>query len=359
MRARAVQPMLHPLFWAFPFCFTLAPANGCEVPPPEAPQPPVSIGAVHASQDGVITGLQDQVLSRSISQEDEPAGAGAEFPSGRLGEAWHGAYINLQPSHWPSYNSQTAEESFLGSGFYKLPQSVFGGGMQVGAFGGEDLLRTSYRLSSPSPGTLLGTNASSHSYIFGGYILYNFNKYYLMNTISIFDGTIEQTGSAFANGSSSFGAHGFVNTAVAGHVFDLNGTARSLQMDVRGGLLYSNAYGDPFSDRDGQIFHSSTDEWTASLSLTLFRDLALPGDETVRPYVKAGLKEQLGYSNRLEESVEGADATYRFGQSGTLGSAEIGLDYVRSNVTFTGGLYGEAATDRSSLGGRLGAKLAF
>jgi hypothetical protein len=361
MRARAVQLVSCALLGVLPVCAAVVPARGCEDPPPvvqPVARPAVDTGILGAGQRGVVTGFQDQVLSRSASREAAPGGAGAGFPTGRLGESWHGAYIDLQPSPWPGYKSQTSEASALASGYYNVPQSVFGGSVQAGVFGGESWVRASFRPASPSLATAAATKASNSSSLFGGYVLYSSGRDYAMNTVSVFEGTTAQTGAPFA-GSSAYGTHGFVDTAVAGHVFDVSGAARSLKLDVRGGLLYSAAHGDPFSDNAGQRFRSSTGEWTASVSATLFRDIAIWGDETLRPYVKAGLKEQLGYSNKVEVSYQGAVDTYRFGQSPTLGNAEIGFDYIRSNVTVTGAVYGEMASGQSSLGGRLWAKFAF
>ncbi len=247
----------------------------------------------------------------------------------------------------------------MGSVSYKFPQSVAGGSVQTGAFGGENWVSISYKASSSSPGKFSGTRQSNNSYVAGGYVLYSFGASYAMNTVAIFDGQTGQRGTAFAGGSSSYGTHGFANTSVAGHVFNLDGTATPLKVDVRGGLLYSDAQGGSFSDAIGEVLRPSTEEWTASLSAMLFRDLTLSGGDTVRPYVKAGLKEQLAYSNTVEDSFRGKLTTYSFSQAGTFGGAEIGLDYSFSNVTVTGAVYGETAADQSSLGGRLGAKFAF
>ena len=149
------------------------------------------------------------------------------------------------------------------------------------------------------------------------------------------------------------------DTAVAGHVFALSEAANPLKADVRAGLLYSDARGGSFSNAIGEGLRASEQETAASLSAMLFRDIGLSGGETVRPYVKAGVKEQLAYSNKVEDSLNGKLTTYSFGQSGTFGAAEIGFDYAFSNVTVTGAVYGETAADQSSLGGRLGAKFAF
>ncbi len=248
----------------------------------------------------------------------------------------------------------------MGSAFYKLPQSVFGGSVQTGVFGGENWVNTSYKpSSSSSPGSLSGTRQYNDSYIAGGYVLYSFGSSYVMNTVATFEGLTGQTGAGFPGGSSSYGTSGFAKTAVAGHVFNLDGTATSLKLDVRGGVLYSNAQGGSFSNEIGEVLRPGTEETDASLSAMLFRDLGLSGGEIVRPYFKAGLKEQLASSNQVEDRFEGKLTTYSFGQSGTLGSAEIGFDYSFSNVTVTGAVYGETAADQSSLGGRLGAKFAF
>ncbi len=358
MRARVVRPVLHALLWAFPVCVTAVPATGCEAVPGVA-QPPDSIGSLGPSQKGVVKDFQDQVLSRSVPQEGAPPIASAGFPTGRLGETWHAPYVSLQPTPWPSYKSQSTEELVLASGSYNFPRRVFGGSLQAGAFGGESWVRTAYKPAFSSSATLPGVKASNNSNLAGGYILYGFGSNYAMDTVSVFEGTTGLTGEAFPAGSSSYGTHGFVNTAVAGHVFDLNGMVRSLKMDLRGGLLYSDAYGDPFADGAGRLYRQGTEEWTASFFATVFRDFALTSGETVRPYVKAGLKEQLSYSNKVEESFQGVSTTYRFGQSPTLGGAEIGFDYIRAGVTVSGAVYGEVASDQSSLGGPLGAKLAF
>ena len=325
--------------------------QGKQHPPP---------GAQGASQTGVVTDIQDQVLAQAGSREGTPAGAGAEFPTGRFKETWHDAYVSLQPSRWPTYKSQTAEELAMGSAFYRFPQSVFGGSVQAGVFGGENWVNTSYKPSSASsPGSLPGTKQYNDSYIAGGYVLYSFGSSYVMNTVATFDGRTDQKGSGLAAGSSSYGTNGFEDTAVAGHVFNLAGAATPLKVDVRGGLLYSNAQGGSFSNAIGEVFRPGTEETAASLSAMLFRDMGLSGGETVRPYVKAGLREQLDYSNKVEDTFRGVTATYSFGQSSTLGSAEIGFDYAFSNVTVTGAVYGETAADQSSIGGRLGAKFAF
>lgn len=359
MRVRAVHPMLHPLFWAFPLCAAVAPATGCETAPRPRPKPPVSIATLGASQSGVVTDVQDQVLARSASQEAEPAGAGAAAPSGRLGETWHSAYIDLQPGPWPGYKSQTAEASVIGSGYYTFPQSVLGGSVQAGAFGGEDWVSTTYKVSSLSSGAMLGVKTYNHSSVAGGYVLYSLGRNYAMSTVSVFEGTTGQTGAAFAGSSSSYGTRAFTGTTVAGHIFDLDGMARPLKLDVRGGLLYSNANGGQFSDSVGQLFRPSLQEWTGALSATLFEDFALSSSAALRPYLKATVKEQLSYSNKLDDYFQGVWTAYRFGQNPTLGSAEIGLDYKRPGVTVTGAVYGEGATDQGSLGGRLGAKFAF
>ena len=360
MNARTVQATLYLSLWALPVCVAAVPATGCETGQ-QAGQTASAAGAQGASQTGVVTDIQDQVLAQAGSREGTPAGAGAEFPTGRFKETWHDAYVSLQPSRWPTYKSQTAEELAMGSAFYRFPQSVFGGSVQAGVFGGENWVNTSYKpsSSSSSPGSLSATKQYNDSYIAGGYVLYSFGSSYVMNSVATFDGRTDQKGSGLAAGSSSYGTNGFEDTAVAGHVFNLAGAATPLKVDVRGGLLYSNAEGGSFSNAIREVFRPSTEETAASLSAMLFRDMGLSGGETVRPYVKAGLREQLDYSNKVEDTFRGVTATYSFGQSNTLGSAETGFDYAFSNVTVTGAVYGETAADQSSIGGRLGAKFAF
>ncbi len=354
MRAPADQPVLHVLLWAVSLCMAAAPAKACD-PLPQVTRPPDSIGPLGTGQKGVVADFQDRVLSGSVSQAGPPAGAATGFPTGRLGQTWHAPYVSLQPTPWPGYESHSAEGSVLASGSYNFPLPVSGGSLQAGVFGGESWVRTTYNPVAAAP----GAKASNSSFLAGGYILYGSGGYYVMNTVSVFEGATGLRGDAFAAGSSSYGTHGFVDTVVAGRVFGLNGMAWPLNLDVRGGLLYSGAHGDAYADGAGRVYRQGAEEWTASLSATLFRNLPLSSGETVRPYVKAGLKEQLSYSNKVEETFQGVSTTYRFGQSPTLGGAEIGFDYIRADVTISAAVYGEAASDQSAVGGRLGAKITF
>jgi hypothetical protein len=358
MKARTVQAALYLSLGTLPVCVTAVPARGCEVPGQQAGQTASAAGAQGSSQSGVLKDFQDQVLSQSGSQDGTPPGGGTSFPTGRLGETWHAPYVSSRPSRWPAYKSQTVEESAMGSAFYRIPQSVFGGNLQTGAFGGENWVNTSYTPSSSS-GRSSGVKQYNSSYVAGGYVLYSFGGSYVMDSVAVFEGSTDQKGAGFAGGSSSYGTHGYANTAVAGHVFNLDRTGMPLKVDVRGGLLYSNAQGGSFSNSIEEVFRPSTEETAASFSAMLFRDVGLSGGATVRPYVKAGLKEQLAYSNKVEDSFGGALTTYSFSQSSTFGNAEIGFDYNFSNVTVTGAVYGETAADQSTLGGRLGAKFAF
>ena len=88
----------------------------------------------------------------------------------------------------------------LGSAYYKFPQSVLGGSVQTGVFGGENWVNITYKPSSSSPSGLSGTKQSNNSYVAGGYVLYGFGNNYAMNTVATFDGTTGQKGAGFAGG---------------------------------------------------------------------------------------------------------------------------------------------------------------
>ena len=364
MRARTTLRIAYLLLCAS-LCVEAQPAAACEPTPPPPPPSPgeqagqtaSGTGALNGSQTGTVTDIQDQVLSRSLSHEGTPAGPGAGFPTGRMRYSWHDAYVSHPSSNWPAYKSETSEQSVIGSVYYKFPQTVFGTNVQLGIFGGENWVDTTYTPASSSRGRLSGAKQADLSDAGGGYVLVNFGNSYVMNTAAGFEGKMEQKGYGFANGS--YGTNGFADTAVAGHVFALTEAAAPLRLDVRGGVLYSNASGSGFTTAIGEVFRPSSEEWTGSLSLMLFQDLALSSGAILRPYVKAGLKEQLSYSNKVEDTLRGKTTTYNFGESGTLGTAEAGIDYTVERVTVSGSVYGEAATDQTAVGGRLGAKIAF
>jgi hypothetical protein len=358
MRTRLIHnSLLRPLPTMLGVCVAIMAATGAALAQQSA-QTAAAIGAQGASQTGAVTDYQDQVLSRLLSQ-GAPGDAGFEFPTGRLRETRHDSYRSLLPNHGPTYQSDTVEESLIGSAFFKFPGSVHGGNIQTGAFVGENWIGTSYKSPGPSYPMLPGTRSLNSSYLAGAYVLYSSGSSYAMNTVTIFEGTTQQWGGGLVPGSSSYDTHGVVSSTVSGHVFDLDKSRTPLRLDVRGGILYSNVRGDWFSDPSGQLLHPSTQQWIASLSAMVFQEWALSRSETLRPYIKAGLREQLSYVNKEDENLLGALDTYRFSQSGTLGTAEIGFDYAFSNVTITGALYGEKAVDQATIGGRLGAKFAL
>jgi hypothetical protein len=331
-----------------------APALACEVPGRQAGQTASGSGAQGASQSSAVAAVQNQTLSQA--QNGMPAGPGAAFPTGQFRDTWHDAY-SAAASPWPGYKSQTSEKSAMASGYYRFQQTVFGGSLQAGVFGGENWVNTTFKPASALSGNLSGTKQSNLSSVIGGYVLYAFGANYVMNTAATFHGRMAQKGWGFTQGS--YGTSGFADTAVAGHVFELNAGATPFNVDLRGGILYSNASGGGFTNSNGEVFRPSSDNWTASVSATLYRDWALSSGVTVRPYVKAGLKEQISYSNKVTDTYHGATTTYNFHEDGALGDAEAGFDYTISSVTITGAVYAEAGADQTSLGGRLGAKIGF
>jgi hypothetical protein len=356
MRSRTVQGIAC-LLCAASLLGQAQSAAGCGTEPgQQAGQTASGTGAQDGVQKGNVTEVQDRVLSQSLSREGTPSGPGAGFPTGRLMYSWHDPYVSHPASPWPAYKSETSEQSIMGSVYYKLPQPVFGANVQAGVFGGENWVNATYKPATPAHGLLSNTKQSNLSDAGGGYVLVNFGGSYVMNTAAGFEGKMNQTGYGFAGGS--YGTNGFADTAVAGHVFALSEAADPLKLDVRAGVLYSNASGGNFSNVRGEVFRPSSEEWTGSLSVMLFRDfVAFSG--TLRPFVKAGVKEQLAYSNKVEDSFHGRVTTYDFGESGTLGAAEAGFDYTVARVTVSGAVYGEAGADQTAVGGRLGAKIAF
>jgi hypothetical protein len=322
-------------------------------------------GGLNSSQSSATTDFQNQVLSTanavSSNAQGQPNGGavfGADFPTGRLRETWHDGYDSLLSNHLPTYASQTTEASAIGSVFIAFPDAFWGGKLQLGALGGEDRLDTLFKRTPVSEPILPGTKASNTSSIAGSYAIYTSGTSYAMAMIVGFDGSTDQVGGRAIAGRSSYDTHGVVASEVAGHVFDLDRLCNMpLKFDARGGILYSRADGDSFSDPSGDILRPTVQSWTASLSGTLFSQWNLVGGETFRPYIKGELREQLAYDNKVVNLTPLlANITYRFNQADSMGVAEVGFDYAWSGVTFTGAVYGEKSSDQASVGGRLGAK---
>ncbi len=308
------------------------------------PRTPDNLGPIAASQASAIADFQTQVLDVTVhgmgQGQNDNALPGA-FPTGRLKETWHDGYKSLLPNHDNTDAFRTAEASAFGSALYKLPGSYLSGELQVGAFVGYNEFYLKYDTS--------GAKANNEAALFGGYGLYTAGPNYIMVTTAGAEGTTHQNDGVL----TSYDTQGFFASFVGGHVHELD-NAGSLKVDVRGGVSYAGAYGNHYTNSASEMISTSFDGWTGSLSATLFSNISLSGGALCRPYIKGEIHEQFSYNNTVKDDTASTD--FEFGQSGTVGLAEVGLDYALPSVTFNAAIYGEAASDRAAVGGRLGAK---
>ncbi len=322
---------------AFACHVNVVPSNGSE-----------SLGPAEGSEAGAIANFQTQILDSAIYQKGEvqaqDAGQSsgdappAAFPAG-LGETWHDGYKSLLPNHEETSAFRTEEAAAFGSAFYKLPQPFLYGQLQLGVFAGYDSLHVTYSSTA--------AKSYNESFLFGGYGLYTSGSNYIMGTAAGAEGQTHD------GGPGTYGTHGVFASLVGGHVYQLDGAA-PLKLDVRGGVSYMDASGDNFTDPAGQVSSTSANGTSGSLSATLFFEKSSTGGALFRPYIKGEVREQFSYNNTIE--CKTLASTFEFGQADTTGVFEAGLDYVLPNVTFNASVYGEAASDQTTIGGKIGAK---
>ena len=298
-----------------------------------------------AAQAAAIADFQNQVLDTTVQQkqkgEDQESALPGEFPTGRLRETWHDGYKALSPGQEGTPGFRTAEGSAFASGFYKLPGSFLGGQLQIGGFVGYDQLFVAYAAA--------GGKADNELALFGGYGLYTAGPNYLMATVAGAEGATNQSNIT----ATTYGTNGVFMSAVGGHVQDLSPTL-PVKLDLRGGISYMEADGDTYLDSGGNALSTSVNGWSGSLSATLFTDIPASGGAVMRPYIKGEVREQFSYNNTVEDLT--ADTAFGYGQAATTGALEAGLDYTLPGITINGAVYGEAASDRATVGTKLGAK---
>jgi hypothetical protein len=310
------------------------------------------LGPAAGAEAGAIRDFQTQILDGATQQKSEgqtqEAGEGSAnappeaFPSGRLGETWHDGYKGLLPNQAGTSSFRTGEATAFGSSFYKLPRSFLDGQVQIGVFGGYDSLSVKYASAD--------AKSNNESFLFGGYGLYTRGANYIMATVAGAEGETRQND----GGASLYDTHAFFLSLVGGHVHQL-GFAAPLKLDVRGGVSYMDASGDRYTDPAGQAYSTNVDGWSGSVSATLFAEKPFASGALLRPYIKGEVREQFSYDN----TIEGGNSSHacKFGEASTAGIFEAGLDYVLPSVVFNAAVFDESATDRITVGGKLGAKI--
>lgn len=223
-------------------------------------------------------------------------------------------------------------------------------GLNIGVFGG--YASTDIGLGAFQGFSRVG-DADNSSGMFGAYGLFRQRQNYVLVSVSGFLGETDITNDVLRT-TGSYDTQGIVVTGSVGHIFDL--TDR-LRFDLRGGLLGVDFQGGDYVDSGGNRFGKSQISFGAlKFEPGIYADYQLDNGMIISPYARVDLQQRFGYSNTAiidTREIEFEDADF----SAAL-SAGFNLKMTQRS-TMSGEIRGKASSDSSTLGGKLGLKIAF
>jgi hypothetical protein len=311
-------------------------------------------------------------------------GGGTSFiitatPSGRLRGSEHdGLKVTNPGPDNQNFGWRTHEASVFANLTKSLPGTVLGGQVKLSGFAGYNWVDLDIRNNAPAftldPDQF--GSADNGSAIFGGTALWSKNNTYALASIVGFLGqthlndSIDDCGLLGPGHPASdcelhrykFNTSGLMGTLTTGQVFKLSKATSGPLLDVRGSLSYTANYGEAFLnehfgtlDRDQQKYKFST--FAATLSTTLFTNIATQNSGLLRPYIQAYARQEMDYKNRLHFVISGGggSGSVDYDQGHTYLGVDTGLTYTQGNMTLGAAIYYDASYDEGTLGGRLGA----
>ncbi|MHA6686777.1 beta strand repeat-containing protein [Mesorhizobium sp. A556] len=276
------------------------------------------------------------------------------FASGQFAHTEHNGYHitdNVISGQGPSFDANdfsaaisldfNAAKHFQMDTKYGLNIGVFAGyassDVDLGGFGGFDMIGT-------------GENKSG---MFGAYALFRQGYNYGLVSASGFLGGTDVTNGVL-NTTGSYDTQGYAVTGSVGHIFTLSDRAR---FDLRGGLLGVSFSGDPYTDSGGNQFGKSRVSFGAvKFEPGVYADYQLENGMVLSPYARGELQQRFGYRNTAEiggRRINFDDADFSVALSGGFNLK------MSSSATVNGEIRGKASSDSSTLGAKLGIKIAF
>ncbi|MFB9983824.1 hypothetical protein ACFSQQ_04775 [Mesorhizobium kowhaii] len=195
-----------------------------------------------------------------------------------------------------------------------------------------------------------GTNKAG---MFGGYALFRKNYDYALVSASGFIGGSDVTNGVLGT-TGSYDTEGYAVTASVGHIFKLGERTR---FDLRGGLLGVSFRGDPYTDSGGNEFGKSKLSFGAiKFEPGIYGDYTLSNGMVLSPYARFELQQRFGYKNTTEIDTREID----FDDADFSAALSTGFNLKMSELTTVSGeVRGKASSDSSTIGAKLGVKIAF
>lgn len=195
-----------------------------------------------------------------------------------------------------------------------------------------------------------GTNRSG---MFGGYALFRKEFTYALVSASAFLGNTDVENGVF-NTTGSYDTKGYAVTGSVGHIFLLGDRTR---LDLRGGVLGVTFRGDSYTDSGGNKFGESRISFGAlQFAPGIYGDFQVGDGMVFSPYARLELQQRFNARNTAEidtRTVNFDDADFSAALSG-------GFNLKMSQATtLSGEVRGKWSADSSTIGAKLGLKVAF
>jgi hypothetical protein len=365
LRPLAVVSVALPVFFASTSAFA------------QSSEAAIANAATARSLDDAVDQNQKDLIGRdALGQSSGGAGGVGAFATGRLRTSDHDG-LDIQPlvntgvvddGTRKTFSYETDEASVFANVVATLPGTVLGGQLKVSGFVGYNWLSLDLKSNAVSvldPNQFGG--AENDSVIAGGTVLWALQGTYALATLVGTWGETTLTDSVDDCAPVGCNLHrykydtsGFIGTLTAGHVYALAGPTGPM-LDFRGTVSYTETDSDRFLNIHGDEFKLDFSTWTGTGGVTLFSNLSMQGNATLRPYVQAYVRQEWDYDSKLAftQSGSGAFTLTAYDQSHLYGGVDAGLTYVLDKMTVGGAIYYEASSDEETVGGRLGASWAL
>ncbi|MCT7374155.1 autotransporter [Chelativorans salis] len=223
-------------------------------------------------------------------------------------------------------------------------------GLNLGLFGG-------YASTDVGLGAFQGFDrigdADNGSVMFGGYGLFRQGFNYALVSATAFLGETDITNGVL-NTTGSYDTKGFAVTGSVGRIFTLSERVR---FDLRGGLLGVTFRGDDYIDSGGNRFGESRISFGAvKFEPGIYADYKLKNGMVISPYARANLQQRFGYRNT--SVLDGREIAFDDADFSAALSAGFNLR-VSQRTTVSSEVRGKFSADSSTLGGKIGLKMAF
>ncbi|PBC19022.1 autotransporter [Mesorhizobium sp. WSM4311] len=193
----------------------------------------------------------------------------------------------------------------------------------------------------------------NRSGMFGGYALFRQDYNYALVSASAFIGNTDVSNGVLDT-TGSYDTQGYAVTGSVGHIFRLGDRTR---FDLRGGLLGVTFKGDSYTDSGGNEFGQSRISFGAvQFAPGIYGDFKLENAMVFSPYARLELQQRFGAKNTTEIDTRKVN----FDDADFSAALSTGFNLKMTEATtLNGEVRGKWSTDSSTLGAKLGLKVAF